>query len=107
MIFVHSINAHSQPFYNELSRFIASCKELVSMNELFNEYRNRLMVLLSNQIIRRSHTNVLMHIQTYFTRYITLGQHNYISKLILDYRRVIQPILAPLTLLMSLLYGIS
>lgn len=79
----------------------------LSMNELFNEYRNWLMVLLSNQIIRRSHTNVLMHIQTYFTRYITLGQHNYISKLILDYRRVIQPILAPLTLLMSLLYGIS
>lgn len=69
------------------------------MNELFNEYRNQLMVLLSNQATRRSHRNILMHIQAYFTRYITPGQRNSLSKLILDYRRVIQPVLATLTLL--------
>lgn len=74
------------------------------MNGLFNEYRNRLMVLLSNQATRRSHTNILMHIQAYFTRYITPGQRNALSKLILDYSRVIQPTLAPLILLYSILY---
>ena len=57
------------------------------------------MKLLQNQATRRNHTNVLMHIQGYFKRYLTSNQRQALSKLILEYRQGIQPLLAPLTLI--------
>lgn len=90
--------AHSQTLYRDLGRFVASCRDWTSADELFNEYRNRFMTLLANQATRRNHTNVLMHIQGYFKRRLTPKQRHALSQLILDYRRGLQPLLAPLTL---------
>ncbi len=91
--------AHSQPLYRELGRFVANNKEWHSLEAFFDEYRNRFMTLLQHQATRRNHTNVLMHIQGYFKRYLTPNQRQALSQLILEYRQGIQPLLAPLTLI--------
>ncbi|WP_117086026.1 YbgA family protein, partial [Klebsiella pneumoniae] len=91
--------AHSQPLYRELGRLVANNKEWNSIESFFIEYRNNFMKLLQNQATRRNHTNVLMHIQGYFKRYLTSNQRQALSKLILEYRQGIQPLLAPLTLI--------
>nr|WP_282490388.1 DUF523 and DUF1722 domain-containing protein [Providencia alcalifaciens] len=91
--------AHSQPLYRELGRFVASNNEWDSIDSYFDEYRNKFMNLLQNQATRRNHTNVLMHIQGYFKRYLTSNQRQALSKLILEYRQGTQPLLAPLTLI--------
>ncbi len=91
--------AHSQPLYRELGRLVANNKEWNSIESFFIEYRNKFMKLLQNQATRRNHTNVLMHIQGYFKRYLTSNQRQALSKLILEYRQGIQPLLAPLTLI--------
>lgn len=91
--------AHSQPLYRDLGRFVATNKEWDSFESFFYEYRNRFMKLLQHQATRRNHTNVLMHIQGYFKRYLTSNQRQALSNLILEYRQGIQPLLAPLTLI--------
>ncbi|MCW2254982.1 uncharacterized protein YbgA (DUF1722 family)/uncharacterized protein YbbK (DUF523 family) [Providencia alcalifaciens] len=91
--------AHSQPLYRDLGRFVATIKEWASMTSFILEYRNRFMALLQHQATRRSHTNVLMHIQGYFKHHLTSKQRQALSLLILDYRQGIQPLLAPITLL--------
>lgn len=95
--------AHSQPLYRELGRFVASNNKWESIDSYFDEYRNKFMNLLKQQATRRNHTNVLMHIQGYFKRYLTSNQRQALSKLILEYRQGIQPLLAPLTLIMHYL----
>lgn len=91
--------AHSQPLFRELGRFVAINKDWSSLDMLFSEYQNRFMAILQKQATRRNHTNVLMHIQGYFKKNLTSKQRQALSRLILDYRHGVQPLLAPLTLL--------
>lgn len=95
--------AHSQPLYRELGRFVSNNKEWESIDSYFNEYRNKFMNLLQHQATRSNHTNVLMHIQGYFKSHLTSNQRRALSKLILEYRQGIQPLLAPLTLIIHYL----
>ncbi|PKH20554.1 hypothetical protein CIG19_18190 [Enterobacterales bacterium CwR94] len=91
--------AHSQPLYRELGPLVANIAHWDSLYDFAIEYRQRLMTLLSHQASRENHTNVLMHIQGYFTEHLTRDQRSELSGLIDRYRQGIQPLLAPVTLL--------
>ncbi|UAY97515.1 YbgA family protein [Dickeya dadantii] len=91
--------AHSQPEYRELGPFVAAMDQWDSLEAFAEQYRLRLMRLLSHPASRRNHTNVLMHVQGYFRRQLTAGQRQELTQLIDRYRQGMQPLLAPLTLL--------
>ncbi len=91
--------AHSQPQYRQIGPFVATIAEWDSVEKFALEYRLRLMKLLSNVATRRNHTNVLMHVQGYFRPNLTPAQRQELTQLIDSYRRGLQPLLAPLTLI--------
>ncbi|XBS70952.1 2-thiouracil desulfurase family protein [Acerihabitans sp. KWT182] len=90
--------AHSQPEYRRIGPFVAAMDRWVSLEAFALEYRLRLMSLLSHNATRPNHTNVLMHVQGYFRRHLTSKQRQELSNLIDSYRRGVQPLLAPITL---------
>lgn len=91
--------AHSQSEYRELGRFVAAIDQWDSLDDYATEYRTRLMTLLSHQATRKNHTNVLMHVQGYFRDKLNSGQRDELTTLIQRYRKGLQPLLAPITLL--------
>ncbi|TKI05446.1 YbgA family protein [Martelella alba] len=91
--------AHSQPGYRSIGPFIAGLGRWSSLEAFALEYRNRLMALLAQRATRPNHTNVLMHAQGYFRRHLTDRQRRELTSLIDSYRRGVQPLLAPITLL--------
>ncbi|WP_413740136.1 YbgA family protein [Sodalis sp. RH14] len=91
--------AHSQPQYRQIGPFVAAMDRFATLESFALEYRNRLMALLSNNATRPNHTNVLMHAQGYFHRYLTQKQRQELTSLIDSYRQGMQPLLAPITLL--------
>ena len=91
--------AHSQPEYRRIGPFVAGMGQWDSLDAFALEYRNRLMHLLSHKATRPNHTNVLMHAQGYFRRHLTGKQRQELVLLIDGYRRGMQPLLAPITLL--------
>lgn len=91
--------AHSQPAYRELGPFVAAINQWDSLEDYAAEYRNRFMALLSHPATRQNHTNVLMHVQGYFRHQLTSAQRRELATLIDHYRRSLQPLLAPMTLL--------
>jgi len=90
--------AHSQPEYRRIGPFVAAMDRWESLEAFAIEYRLRLMHLLCNKATRPNHTNVLMHVQGYFHRHLTQKQREELSLLIDSYRRGVQPLLAPITL---------
>ncbi|WP_333893721.1 DUF523 and DUF1722 domain-containing protein [Atlantibacter subterraneus] len=91
--------AHSQQQYRELGRFVAAIDQWDDLELYFNEYRQRLMTLMSHYATRRNHTNVLMHVQGYFRPHLNGRQRQELAELIDRYRQGTQPLLAPVTLL--------
>ncbi|WP_075180706.1 2-thiouracil desulfurase family protein [Pantoea sp. 1.19] len=91
--------AHSQPLYRELGPFVAHMADWSSLREFALAYRQKLMTLLAHHATRENHTNVLMHIQGYFSDRLSAAQRSELSDLIDRYRRGLQPLLAPVTLL--------
>lgn len=94
-----SLLAHNQNAYRELGRFVAAIDKWDSLEKYASEYRQRLMDLLKNRATRNNHTNVLMHVQGYFHRELSASQRQELASLIDHYRRGLQPLLAPITLL--------
>ncbi|WP_417658210.1 YbgA family protein [Pseudidiomarina sp.] len=89
--------AHNQQEYRRLGRVVAEQSEI---NEAFaKQYIEAIMAALGKPATRANHTNVLQHIQGYFSDELTKQQKAELSELILDYRDGVQPLLAPLTLL--------
>ncbi len=62
--------AHSQPEYRKLGPFVADIHQWQNLDDYYNQYRQRVVVLLSHPANRRDHTNVLMHVQGYFRPHI-------------------------------------
>lgn len=58
--------AHSQPEYRKLGPFVADIHQWQNLDDYYNQYRQRVIVLLSHLANRRDHTNVLMHVQDIF-----------------------------------------
>lgn len=62
--------AHSQPEYRKLGPFVADIHRWQNLDDYYNQYRQRVIVLLSHPANTRDHTNVLMHVQGYFRPHI-------------------------------------
>lgn len=60
--------AHSQPEYRKLGPFVADIHQWQNLDDYYNQYRQRVVVLLSHPANPRDHTNVLMHVQGIFAR---------------------------------------
>ncbi|HFV9295516.1 TPA: YbgA family protein [Serratia fonticola] len=91
--------AHSPSAYRELGRFVAAIDQWGAINDFACEYRHRMMALMRQPASRRGHTNVLQHLQGYFSRQLSPRQRQELAQLILSYREGSQPLLAPITLL--------
>lgn len=78
--------AHSQPLYRQLGPFVAKFDKWDDLDAFFIEYRSRLMELLSQPATTQNHTNVLMHMQGYFNRYLTAEQKKSFTATLLGYR---------------------
>ena len=88
--------AHSQPEYRKLGPFVADIHRWQNLDDYYNQYRQRVIVLLSHPANRRDHTNVLMHVQGYFRPHIDSTERQQLAALIDSYRRGEQQLLAPL-----------
>ncbi|WP_117233211.1 YbgA family protein [Vibrio maerlii] len=93
-----TLMAHRTESYRELGRLVANVSKY-SIEEFFTLYRQGLMDALKNRADRKNNTNVLMHIQGYFKKYLDKDQKAELSEIILQYREGVLPLLAPLTLL--------
>ncbi|EEW2546504.1 TPA: YbgA family protein [Escherichia coli] len=91
--------AHSQAGYKDMGPFVAAIHEWADLESYFEVYRDKLMAILRKPASRKNHTNVLMHIQGYFSNYLSTRQRKELSEVILNYRSGTLPLLAPLTLL--------
>ncbi len=69
--------AHSQPGYCELGRFVAAINLWKSINDCAFAYRSQLMAQMRQCSSRRGHTNVLQHIQGYFSHQLSPRQLSY------------------------------
>ena len=88
--------AHSQPEYRKLGPFVADIHRWQNLDDYYNQYRQRVIVLLSHPANRRDHTNGLMHVQGYFRPHIDSTERQQLAALIDRYRRGEQQLLAPL-----------
>ncbi|MDR9828250.1 DUF523 and DUF1722 domain-containing protein [Vibrio sp. FNV 38] len=92
-----SLMAHDPKSYKELGRLVANVKDY-STEEFFEQYRLGFMEAMKNRASRKNNTNVLMHIQGYFKKYLDKAQKAELAKVIDDYRTGMLPLLAPITL---------
>ncbi len=93
-----TLMAHHTQSYRELGRLVASVSKY-SIQEFFTLYRQGLMDALKHRADRKNNTNVLMHIQGYFKKYLSKEQKAELSQVIHQYREGLLPLLAPMTLL--------
>ncbi len=92
------VMAHSPSAYRELGRLVANPK-LFSSDELALRYITDLMQALSQVATRKTHANVLMHLQGFFKKVLAADAKQELLELIHLYRQGHAPLLAPLTLL--------
>ena len=90
--------AHSIASYQSLGRLVAEVAQYDN-EAFFAKYRLEFMQALSKRANRKSHTNVLMHLQGYFKKKLSKQQKAELTTLISAYRAGTMPLLAPLTLI--------
>lgn len=90
--------AHHPASYKSLGKLVAKVSEY-DLSEFVVQYRNSLMEAMKHQASRKNHTNVLMHVQGYFKKYLSSEEKRELGQVIDDYRIGELPILAPITLL--------
>ncbi|RTE87324.1 MULTISPECIES: DUF523 and DUF1722 domain-containing protein [Gammaproteobacteria] len=89
--------AHNQPLYRQIGHELAQTHQITERFE--NEYISRVMEALSKPASRKNHTNVMQHVQGYFKNYLSEVEKEELAELILQYRKGIEPLSSPLTLL--------
>jgi len=90
--------SHATTHYRELGRLLGNMGK-ANLQEVADNYIKGLMTALTLRANRRSHTNVLMHLQGYFKRVLTPSQKQELAEAIDKYRIGIFPLLVPLTLI--------
>lgn len=93
-----TLMAHHLGSYNALGQLVAKINDY-DLDEFFVLYREQFMNALKKQATRKNNTNVLMHMQGYFKKYLSKAQKKELSELIDKYRQGILPLFAPLTLI--------
>ncbi|HHQ4899938.1 TPA: YbgA family protein [Aeromonas veronii] len=91
--------SHATTHYRALGKLLGNLGKSANLQEVADNYIKGLMTALTLRANRRSHTNVLMHLQGYFKRVLTPAQKQELADTIDKYRTGIFPLLVPLTLI--------
>lgn len=94
----YCLMAHSPAKYVELGRMLADAGRH-EPNELGQRYFTALMTVLSTLASRKTHTNVLMHLQGYLKTKLSSHEKVELGKIIEQYRTAQIPLIVPVTLL--------
>lgn len=90
--------AHHQEVYRELGRELSKLKD-VDIDTYLHRYFSKFMNAMRKRANRKSHTNVLMHIQGYFKENIDGQDKAELKESIERYRDGQLPLVVPMTLL--------
>lgn len=90
--------AHSPKDYGELGRMLADAGKR-DIEILATNYFSALMAVLSTLASRKTHTNVLMHIQGYLKKKLSSAEKQELADIINRYRTAELPLIVPITLL--------
>lgn len=93
-----SVMAHNQAAYRRLGNMVANAGKH-HLTKLKAQYETELMAAMKRQATRQSHTNVLQHLQGYFSKSLDTVDRREITRLIEDYHAGLVPLIAPLTLI--------
>ncbi|GAM63239.1 protein ybgA [Vibrio ishigakensis] len=93
-----TLMAHHPESYKELGRLVAKVSEY-EPQEFFEMYRLKFMQALTNRASRKNNSNVLMHIQGYFKKWLSSQEKQELRRVIDEYRDGLLPLLSPLTLI--------
>lgn len=94
----YSLMANHPQAYTELGQMVAEAGKHDS--EILGErYFAGLMQALGNKASRKTHTNVLMHLQGYLKQQLQSQEKQKLTEVIDQYRRGILPLIVPITLL--------
>ncbi|MGL4350430.1 MAG: YbgA family protein [Plesiomonas shigelloides] len=91
--------SHGTDHYRALGQLLGNLGKTTNLQQVADSYIKGLMAALTLRANRRSHTNVLMHLQGYFKRVLTPSQKQELAEAINQYRLGIFPLLVPLTLI--------
>ena len=89
---------HNQAAYRRLGQLVANAGKM-DTDKLTQQYEDELMSALRRQATRKSHTNVLQHLQGYFSQYLSSADREEMTQLVDDYRLGLVALIAPLTLI--------
>lgn len=94
----YSLMAHSPSKYAELGRLLADAGNH-EPDALGERYFAELMTTLKTLASRKTHTNVLMHLQGYLKKKISSSEKQELATIIEQYRTAQIPLIVPVTLL--------
>jgi uncharacterized protein YbgA (DUF1722 family)/uncharacterized protein YbbK (DUF523 family) len=94
----YCLMAHSPARYVELGRMLADAGKH-DVADLGKRYFTLLMTELSCLASRKTHTNVLMHLQGYLKKVLSAQEKQELSKIIDQYRTAQVPLIVPITIL--------
>lgn len=90
--------AHSPAKYSELGRMLADAGNQ-NIDALGEQYFAAVMTVLTSLASRKTHTNVLMHLQGYLKKKISAAEKAELAQIIEQYRSAQLPLIVPVTLL--------
>lgn len=93
-----TLMAHKPEAYKELGQLVARVADY-EPQEFFELYRLKFMQALTNRASRKNNSNVLMHIQGYFKKWLSTQEKQELRRIIDEYRDGVLPLLSPLTLI--------
>ena len=93
-----SVMAHNQAGYRRLGQLVATAGKK-GFRDLCSRYETKLMQVMQRQATRKSHTNVMQHLQGYFSKQLSAADRAELGELINAYRLGLVPLVAPLTLI--------
>lgn len=96
----YMLMAHHLQSYTELGQFLADAGKH-DPKDLAADYFPRLMNALNNHATRKTHTNVLMHLQGYLKKVLSKEEKESLVHTIEQYRKGIIPLIVPVVLLKS------
>ena len=90
--------AHDVQAYRELGRMVAGAKG-TDRRELAERYQASYMAAMKKLATVRKHTNVLQHMQGWFSKQLSDDERAELTQLIADYRAGLVPLVVPVTLI--------
>lgn len=90
--------AHCHKTYRTLGPLVASARAS-NISQIAEQYITGLMSGLKNTATRSNNTNVLMHLQGHLKKILSPDDKAELTQCIIEYRKGLQPILSPITLL--------